>query len=311
MTRINDFYYPSSNGTDNIHARIWTDDGVAPRGVVQIVHGIVEHLGRYDEFARFLASHGFIVAAEDHLGHGLTAASPENYGYFSDSDGWFRIVRDMKTLRDRAAEPGLPYFILGHSMGSFLTRTYLIEYPDDGLAGALISGTAQQPLFTVKAGLALISLLKHGKEGLHRRSDFINGVCFGAYNSKFKPNRTPCDWVCSDEAVVDAKLRDPAANFVPALGGFRDMLHGIEYMERKDNLSKMNKALPVFFFSGDHDPVGDMGRGATAAYQSFLSAGCTDVSFRLYPGGRHEMLNEVNRDEVWLDVLNWIESKMS
>lgn len=312
MVQVQDFYFPSSNGVNRVHARSWMPENGAPRGVVQIVHGIVEHIGRYDAFARFLAEHGFLVTGDDHLGHGLSVADESGYGYFSDQGGWGHIVADLKTLHDRTAaeHPGIPYFLLGHSMGSFLTRTYLINCPQ-GLTGALITGTGQQPGALVSAGLALIAVERRlHREGLHYRSKLVDNICFGAYNKKFAPNRTSCDWVCSDEKVVDDKLADPASSFVPTLGAFREMLHGIRYIQKPANLARMDKALPVFFFSGDQDPVGDMGKGAKKAYQSFLDAGCGDVSLKLYPGGRHEMLNEINRDEVWDDVLQWLESKM-
>ena len=311
MIETKDFYYPSSNGTDRVHARLWLPETQTPKGVVQLVHGIVEHIGRYEDFARFLAGEGFVVAGEDHLGHGLTASGPDAYGYFADSDGWQHIVRDIRTLFDRlrADYPGLPCFLLGHSMGSFLARTFLIDCPE-GLSGALICGTAQQSGVMISAGLALVALSRAQKQGLHCRSALVDSICFGAYNKKFAPNRTVCDWVCSDEAVVDAKLRDPAASFTPTLGAFRDMLRGIRYMQRRDNLARMDKALPVFFFGGELDPVGDMGKGVRAAYQSFLDAGCTDVALKLYPGDRHEVLNETDKAAVWQDVLRWITEKL-
>ena len=299
-------FYLDSCGGGRLHCAIWTPEG-EPKAVVQLIHGIAEHIGRYDEFARFLNAHGYVVAADDHMGHG---GSVENgvKGYFSG--GWLSAVEDEKRLHDEIAAqyPALPYFILGHSMGSFLLRTYLYMYPGE-LSGAIISGTGWQPEAALRAGLALCRLeqLRIGETGC---SKLLKELMCGAYNKKFRPNRTPNDWICSDPAVVDAYTNDELCGFDATVGLTRDMLTGISMNQKKENLAKMDKELPVLFISGMQDPVGAMGEGVLACIDAFKRAGIRHVTIRLYPEGRHEMLNEVNRTEVYADILSWLEQRI-
>lgn len=297
-------FYLASNGAGRIHCGLWLPEG-QPRAVVQIIHGIAEHIGRYDHFARFLTERGFAVCADDHMGHGLSVESGGVFGYFSG--GWMAAVRDERSLFEEMKKrfPAVPYFMLGHSMGSFLLRTYLYTYPGE-LTGAIISGTGWQPELALSAGLALCKLeqLRIGETG---RSKLLKELMFGAYNKKFSPNRTPNDWICSDEAVVDAYTEDALCGFDATVGLTRDMLTGISMNQKKENLAKMDKTLPVLFVSGMQDPVGAMGEGVLRTIDAFKRAGLTNVTIRLYPEGRHEMLNETNRTEVYADVLSWLE----
>lgn len=297
-------FYLASNGAGRIHCGLWLPEG-QPRAVVQIIHGIAEHIGRYEHFARFLTQRGFAVCADDHMGHGLSVESGGVFGYFSG--GWMAAVRDERSLFEEMKKrfPAVPYFMLGHSMGSFLLRTYLYTYPGE-LTGAIISGTGWQPELALSAGLALcrIEQLRIGETG---RSKLLKELMFGAYNKKFSPNRTPNDWICSDEAVVDAYTEDALCGFDATVGLTRDMLTGISMNQKKENLAKMDKTLPVLFVSGMQDPVGAMGEGVLRTIDAFKRAGLTNVTIRLYPEGRHEMLNETNRTEVYADVLSWLE----
>ena len=309
MPSFSDSSFLSANGTSSIRVRRCSPDG-APRTVIQLTHGIAEHVERYDAFAAFLAEHGFLVVANDHLGHGKSAASDDELGFFSPVRGWDMVLSDMHTLYERTREeyPALPYFLLGHSMGSFLARCYLCKYPG-GLTGAIISGTGQQPGFILAAGRAAgkLEIRRHGPS---YRSKFLNDMAVGSYNKRIKPRRTEYDWLCRDEAVVDAYIADPLCGFIPSAGLLTDMLGGIQYMENPANVQKMDKALPVLFFAGDADPVGDYGKGVRKAYESFLAAGMQDVSLKLYPDCRHECLNELNKADVYMDVLAWLESKL-
>ena len=194
-------------------------------------------------------------------------------------------------------------------MGSFLVRTFLINYPEAELAGVLLSGTGQHPGPMIQAGLAAVAHEKK-KLGNHGRSKKVYDLCFGIYNRKFKSARTPSDWTTRDEAMVDAHMKDPLGNFIPTLELFDEMLNGIKYIGKKENIAKVNKKLPILLFSGDKDPVGDSGRGVKKVYRAYVSAGVQDVSIKLYPGGRHEMLNEINRSEVYDYISDWIFSKM-
>lgn len=297
-------FYLASNGAGRIHCGLWLPEG-EPRAVVQIIHGIAEHIGRYEHFAQFLTQRGFAVCADDHMGHGLSVESGGVFGYFSG--GWMAAVRDERSVFEEMKKrfPALPYFMLGHSMGSFLLRTYLYTYPGE-LTGAIISGTGWQPELALSAGLALcrIEQLRIGETG---RSKLLKEIMFGAYNKKFSPNRTPNDWICSDEAVVDAYTGDPLCGFDATVGLTRDMLTGISMNQKKENLAKMDKTLPVLFVSGMQDPVGAMGEGVLRTIDAFKRAGLSNVTIRLYPEGRHEMLNETNRTEVYADILGWLE----
>ena len=310
MSVNQEFRFPSADGTTTLYGRTWAPEHGAPRAVLQLVHGIAEHIGRYDRCARFMSDHGYLVCAEDHLGHGNTPENAEDLGYTADKDGWVKMTDNVRALHERIAPqyPGIPYFILGHSMGSFLTRSYLIRYPGTVDACALL-GTGQQPESVLKAGLAACRLeqIRLGKRG---RSKLLQSLCFGAYNSQFKPNRTESDWVCSVDEVVDAYIADPFCQVMPTVTLMRDMLTGIRFNQQAENLAKMDKTTPVFFLSGDQDPVGSNGKGVRAAYQSFLDAGCGHVRLKLYPGGRHEMLNEHNWQDVYDELLSWFDQQI-
>ena len=309
MARMSEFTFLSSDGQTALSAREYLPEG-DPVGIVQIVHGIAEHIARYDAFAAFLAEHGYIVVLHDQLGHGKSAPDEAHLGFFSEENGWEKAVQDIRSLHDKTAAkyPGKPYFIFGHSMGSFLLRTYLYMYPGE-LSGAIISGTGWQPEAALRAGLALCRLeqLRIGETGC---SKLLKELMFGAYNKKFRPNRTPNDWICSDPAVVDAYTNDELCGFDATVGLTRDMLTGISMNQKKENLAKMDKELPVLFISGMQDPVGAMGEGVLACIDAFKRAGIRHVTIRLYPEGRHEMLNEVNRTEVYADILSWLEQRI-
>jgi len=309
MPAFTDQFFQSSNGKTQIHYRLCTPDG-PPRGIVQIAHGIAEHVERYDGFAQFLAQHGFLVAANDHLGHGRSVTDDTDLGFFADEHGWDLAVSDMKKLHDLlvSEHPGLPCFLFGHSMGSFLTRTYIIDHPSD-LTGAVICGTGQQAKALVLGG-RLMGKSECKKHGARYKSEKLNNMAFGSYTKAYQEVRTPLDWLSRDSAVVDRYIADPLCGFIPSAGLFTDMMGGIDYIGRRANLAKMDKTLPVFFIAGDMDPVGDYGKGVKKACQLFRDAGMQDVTMKLYHECRHEILNELNKDEVMNDVLAWLDSKI-
>lgn len=302
-----EFYFTSVDGTHQCYAHQWQPEGEA-KAVVQIVHGVAEYIQRYAPLAEFLAQNGYVVVGEDHLGHGKTVKDGK-FGYFGPKNGWATVAANVHRLRELAGEqwPGLPYFILGHSMGSFLTRTYLINW-SGSVTGAILSGTGQEPGLTVGFGRAVCELLCALK-GADSHSQFVYDLSLGAYNKQFAPNRTSADWICRDEAVVDAYLKDEFCTFQPTVGMFRDLMTGLGYIADRSNLARMDGNTPVYFFSGDHDPVGQNGAGVRKVYEAFKAAGCSDVTMKLYPDGRHEMVNEINKEEVWADILAWLEEK--
>jgi alpha-beta hydrolase superfamily lysophospholipase len=288
----------------------WLPNDRNVKAVLQLAHGIMEHIGRYDTFARFMAGNGFAVVGHSHLGHGKSAVEEKDKGIIADQDGWETAVRDMRLVcdRTRGKYPGLPYFLLGHSMGSYLARTFLIRY-QNLLTGCIISGTSQQSNFLLNSGLAVAGLerLLHG---LRYRSALLNKLAFGAYNKRIPNLRTPKDWLTRDNEIVDSYVADDDCGWVPTVGMFADMFGGIKLIGKKKNIAKMQMDLPILIISGDQCPVGDYGAGPTKVYTLFKDAGMSDVTLKLYEGARHEVLNETNKEEVFEDVLAWSLSKM-
>ena len=309
MPTFKDFYFNSSTGKNKIHARMCVPDA-EPRAIVQIIHGIAEYIDRYDEFMSFLADNGIIAVGTDHLGHGKSIESDEQTGFFAYDNGWDYVVRDEEVLRLAMHEnyPELPIIVFGHSMGSFMARTLLIRYPD-AFNAAIISGTGNQGAALVNGGLIMGNLVT-GLKGAHHYSKFLNNLAFGSYNKIYDNPKTEYDWLSRDEANVQKYIDDPLCGFIPSCSLFRDMMTGVKFITNKKNLTAMNKDIPVYFMSGDMDPVGECGKGVQKAYNNFLEAGMKDVSIKLYPGGRHEMLNEINKDEVYTDILAWLDSKI-
>ena len=306
MGNFKDFTFPSADGRHDIYCSLWLPDG-QPKGVIQIVHGISEHVNRYDQMAHFFTEHGFAVCGDDHLGHGRTAAQDGKFGFAAKKNGWDLVLADVCHLRQIMGEefPGIPYFLLGHSMGSFLVRTYLCRHPGE-VSGALLSGTGQEPAYLVAAGYALSTLFSvlRGPEYV---STVVHNCTIGVYNKQFNPTRTTADWTTRDEAAVDQYLADPFCNRTPTVGLYRDMMTGLQYIAKDRFLSQMDPNTPVYLYSGDKDPVGSNGKGVEKVHGLFKKHGTKDLTLKLYPDGRHEMHNEINRDEVFADLLAWLE----
>jgi len=309
MPIFEDFTFQSSTGINTIHALKCVPD-TPPKAVVQIAHGIAEHIDRYRPFMSFLAENGYLAVGNDHLGHGKSITEPGQQGFFAEKDGWAHVVADMDLLHDlmKKEYPDIPYVFFGHSMGSFLTRTYLIKHPNKYDA-AIISGTGHQNRLMVLGGNLAAGFFAHGK-GAHEIGTKLNDIAFGSYNKGFDNPRGIYEWLSRDPAVQDAYAADPLCGFIATNGLFRDMMGGIRFITDQKNINSMNKMKPVYFMSGDADPVGENGRGVTRAYEAFKEAGLHDVTMRLYPGGRHEMLNEINKEQVYQDILNWLHEKV-
>ena len=304
-----EFYFPSKDGLTQIHTIEWIPEGEV-RGVLQIAHGMVEFIDRYDRFASFMASQGFYVVGNDHLGHGKSVTDESQYGYFAKHDGNFCVIGDMQQLREDTQKkyPGVPYFLLGHSMGSFLAREFIEKF-GSGLSGAIIMGTGYQSLATLDTAIALTAVLQQARGG-HFRSEMINNMALGAYNKAFEPGRTKNDWLCKDEAIVDAYVSNPLNQFVFTVNGYYNLFRGLRYAERQQNLDKIPKDLPILVVSGAEDPVGEFGKGPRIVAEIYKKTGIKDVTLKLYPGDRHEILNELDKETVDRDLLNWIEARM-
>lgn len=309
--RKNEFHYSSTDGQTTIHGIEWIPDGDV-KGVLQICHGMVEYIDRYDEFARYMTEQGFYVVGHDHLGHGKSVQSEEHYGHFPEKNGNKYVIGDIHKLRRHTEDkyPDVPYFMLGHSMGSFLLRQYLTMYAD-GLAGAVIMGTGYQP-YPVLAFGQLICKMIAGVKDWKFRSEFVNGLSFGAFNKKFEPSETGSskDWVCSAPEKLDEYIRDPLCSFVFTVGGYYQMFEGMKVLTKKQALERMPKDLPIFFVAGEDDPVGSFGKNVRKVYHQYKTLGMKDVSIHLYEGDRHEILNETDREKVYADISEWILTKM-
>lgn len=296
------------NNKDNIKIYVhkWSPDKDI-KGIIQIAHGMAETAIRYDYFARALVKEGFIVYANDHRGHGESAASIGELGYISDEDGFSDMVADMKALTNIAKleQPDLPLILFSHSMGSFLAQRYIQLYGNE-IDGVILSGTSGKQPLTVDAGILLAKAIMKLK-GRKASGKLLDQIAFGSYNKKFKPNNTKFDWLSRDLEQVDKYIDDPYCGTLFPASFFHDFFVGMKTIHRPEFLAKVPKDLPIYIFGGQDDPVSNYGVGIMNLAATYKAIGIKDVSSRLYPGGRHEMLNEINRDEVIEDVINWIE----
>ena len=303
-----EFYFPSKDGNTEIHTIEWKPEGEV-RAVLQICHGMVEYIRRYDEFARFLCGKGYYVVGNDHLGHGKSIQAKSEYGFFNEKYGNACVIGDMHTLRQRTEKkyPGVPYFMLGHSMGSSLLRQYIQMY-GNGLSGAVLMGTvADHKKAALLFGKRLCRVMAAFR-GWHYRSRMVDKLVLGAYNKKFKPARTRADWITSDNENLDMYVSDPLCSFMSTVNAYYNVFSGMIGIQRKESVYMIPKGLPVLFLSGADDPVGEFGKGVRKIYEKYRAAGIQDVTLRLYTGDRHELLNETDREQVYKDLLGWFEN---
>ena len=311
MTNMTEFTFLSTDGKTQLHGMRWEPDGGSVRAVLQICHGVAEHIARYDAFARYLNGLGIAVVGHDHLGHGLSLPEGGTPVYFGAGNTWNTVVDDIYVLHQRIRlwYPDVPLCIMGHSMGSFLTRTYLIRYPGT-VKAAVIMGTGWQPKAVIAGGMAVAKAVG-AVVGENGTSDLVTNLAFGAYNKLFAPNRTSCDWLSADEGNVDAYMADPLCGADATVGLFRQMLSGIRFNQKLSNLRQMDPRIPVLFVAGEKDPVGDCGNGVRRTYQEFRRAGVQDCTLKLYPGLRHEILNEkAQQQQIFEDIGLWLTSKL-
>lgn len=303
-----DIYFESRDGVSKLHAIVWSDETKNPIGILQIIHGMAEYIDRYDDFARFMVGKGFVVVGDDHLGHGDSVGENGTYGYFCKKDPATVLVRDEHRLKKlmEAKYPGVPYYILGHSMGSFIARNYLNRY-GSGIQGMIVMGTGNQSKALLGASKVLVGLTGFFCGEKHV-AKFINKLAFGTYNRAIEDVKTNVDWLTKDEAIVDKYIADERCGFTFTVNGFRGLFELIYRLQKPKNLVTIPKKIPVFFVSGEEDPVGDYGEGVIGAKNDLVRAGLENVSMKLYPGDRHEILNETDKDIVYQDIYEWLES---
>lgn len=281
------------------------------RAIVQIAHGMAEHADRYSSFAKYLCDNGIVVVANDHRGHGKTAGDISKLGYFADENGWDKVVDDLKAVSRyiNSKYPNLPIIVFGHSMGSFLMRKYIMN-PPLKISGAIICGTAGHPGILGKIGLMITKFLLIFQDK-KTKSKLMDKLSFGAYNGNFKPNRTNFDWLSRDNDEVDKYINDPYCGFIFSVKAYNDLLGGLLYVNAQENINQTNNNLPIYLISGYKDPVGNNGKGIIEVYNKFKKAGVKNITMKLFDNGRHEILNEINKEEVYKHVLKWIKGVVS
>ena len=293
--------FPSATGICDIRYRMWVPED--PHAALQIAHGMAEHIDRYDEFASFLAENGVLVYGNDIAGHGKSIGAGMPKGYFGEKNGWDAIVKDMETMRELVKKdfPAIPFILIGHSMGSFLARTYAGRNGED-FDAYIFSGTAgANPVLGIGKWIAKREIKKTGGK---LPSQTLFKMSFGSYNNAFKPNRTVNDWLSRDEAKVDAYVADEYCGFPFTACAMYDVFTGLTEISNEKWAKRVPKR-PILMFSGAQDPVGGQGKGVKQAH-GWLTKTDHDAELKLYEGGRHEMLNEINRKDVYGDVLLFI-----
>ena len=308
MSRMIDFTLPSTVPGRTLHAFRCVPEGPV-RAIVQLSHGMVEFIDRYKPLAEYLAAQGILVTGHDHLGHGGSIRTKADYGYFARPDGNRALLDDLHAMteRTRTLYPGVPYFLLGHSMGSFYARQYLCEWGSE-LDGAILMGTGYQPKAVVATARVICRVLAVFF-GWQHRSKLVANLSFLGYNKGLE-GRTPQDWLNRDPAEVDKYRAEERCMFTFTLNGYYSMFTGILRLYDPAFLRRMPKELPLLFLAGDADPVGEQTRGVQRAIESLKAVGVQNIQHKFYPGARHELLMELNRDEVFADIAAWLNDQL-
>lgn len=287
-----------------LHMYEWKPENLSKvKGVLQLIHGSAEHAKRYDDFANYLVKYGYIVIADDHRGHGKTAQTQEDLGFFAETNGWETIIDDLYevTALIKKKYPNLPIVMFGHSMGSFMERHYIIKYGTN-IEAAVICGTAYHPKWLLMIS-KMIAEHDQKKLGPKEKDQMVYNLSYAKFNKRFeKEGATGVEWISTDKKVQKAFKEDPLSGQVFSTSAFKDMFTGLMYIVSLKNIKKAPKDLPIFFISGQDDPVGKFGKGVKKVYRLFKKHH-TNLSFKLYPHARHELLNEKIKDEVYQDIL--------
>jgi alpha-beta hydrolase superfamily lysophospholipase len=290
--------------------RVWIPENKNFHAILHIFHGMAEHSERYTRFALYLNTQGIAVYAQDHRGHGLTATDDE-LGWFAEHDGWNQVVEDGYQLSKLIAEthPGKDLFLLGHSMGSFLVETLIAKHTEI-YQGAIISGTGANQGIMGKIGKLLASARSKAKGG-KTPDALMDKMSFGKFGKPFQPQKTPFDWLSRDSEEVRKYVEDPLCGFVCSSQFFVDLLDGITLATDRNLMKKIPKSFPLLFISGKMDPVGGFGKGVEQVYGNYKAAGLEDVTLELIADARHELLNEINRDDIQVLLAKWLQSHKS
>lgn len=304
--KISNFTFKGEEDTDIYVYKYEPIEKENINGIVQISHGMSEEAGRYKRFANYLTDNGYIVYINDHRGHGKSAENINRIGILAQKDGIHCIVKDLNKLTKiiKTENNGLPIFLFSHSMRSFAAQKYIIDYSED-IDGVILSGTNGLHGIEVDLGF-LVAKVMSKIQGREKKAYLIDKLAFGGFNKKFKPNKSEFDWLSRDFKEVEKYIENEYCGVVFSNGYFYDLFKLFKEIRNTNNLKKINSKLPIYIFAGDKDPVGKFGKGVTKLYESYKKVGIENVEFKLYSGGRHEMLNEINKDEVINDTINWI-----
>lgn len=301
-----EYRFPSSDGKNTIYAEIYTPKHAVPKGIVQLAHGMIDHTGRYLELASYLCEHGFIFAGNHHLGHGKSASTSEDFGFFAERDGYKYVIEDLNSMNKylHKTHPDLPIVLLGHSMGSFISRLYVAEHPTS-VSGLIIHGTGgPNPLVGVGK---LLSGLIASFYGSRHRSELINNMAFGSYNKRYPKEEGHNAWLTRDLETVKDRDTNEFTSFKFTVSGYTDLFTFLASSNSKAWFKSYPKKMPTLIMSGDMDPVGNYGKGPAYVYKQLMINGASNVSLKMYEGARHELFNETNRQDVYRDILEWIE----
>lgn len=311
MAKKEFFTFLSNDKKTKIHGVRWVPESGEYSAVLQIVHGMTEYVERYQEFAEYMTAHGYLVVGHDHLGHGDSVNSTDDWGYIADERGEQYMVADIHRVRKitEKENPGLPYFILGHSMGSYLLRKYITRY-GEGLAGAVIIGTGSVPDVVLKTGMCVARCIALFR-GWRCRSRFMERLFFSGSFRKFSMgSRDPeNNWLTKDLTKIEKYYGEPKCSFHFTLNGFYNVMKVVYFDNQMKYTNRIPKSLPIVLLSGKNDPVGDLGKGVKRVERQLRRAGIRDLYCRLYENDRHEILNETDRDVVYLDILSWCDRR--
>ena len=281
-----------------------------PIGVLHIVHGMAEHALRYDAFAKEACKKGFAVIASDHRGHGKTAPDAASRGYLADGDGFARVVDDQREINTelKTRYPALPLVIIGHSFGSFITQEYLERYGDTIQAAVLIGSSGPNPSVKLAALLADLTCRIKGRKA---PAQLMNTLVFGAYNRTITNAKTEFDWLSRDAAEVQKYIEDDCCGFLCSAGFYQDFMHGLLRIHTRKALQGIPPTLPILITAGSCDPVSNGGKTLKKLLCRYKEQGIQDATLKIYEHARHEILNEINKEEVTTDILNWITAHLS
>lgn len=305
--RKEEFDFLSKDGVTNIHAVKWIPDSGEYKAIFQIVHGMIEYIERYEDFANFLTENGYLVVGHDHLGHGRSVRSEKEYGYFTEDNPSDVLVDDINRLREiiQKDNPDKPYFILGHSMGSYMLRKYLAKY-NKNLRGAIVCGTGYASNAKAKCGLGVAGFLSKIR-GSHYRSKLYDKLIYGKSYKDFDMTGKDLSksHLTRDIEIVKKYVSSPYCSFNFTMNGYKGLLEAVYFSCQQENVDKIPDKLPIFLISGSNDPVGDLGVGVKKVYNMFLKSGKLDLTYKLYEDYRHEILNEIGKEKVYEDILAW------